>query len=80
MLWVFGHYKYFTLSARGWSLDVKIWRQNQTSIVNPLTEVKHPHFDRILTLSPSIGKVRIKKALHRFNVRLVPPSATMGQH
>ena len=26
MVWVYGHYKYFTLSVRGPTLDVRIWR------------------------------------------------------
>ena len=41
MLGVYGHYKYFTLSVRGSTLDVRIWRGRQI-----LTSKFNPHAER----------------------------------
>ena len=38
MLWVYNHYKMFTLTARGWFLDVRIWRlQTSDSVVQSIS-------------------------------------------
>ena len=37
-LWVYSHYKYFTLSVRGSTLDVRYRRQILTSKVSPRAE------------------------------------------